>query len=201
LTDIVPIRHSRVASIINAVFHPAVICIPTLLIILSGEDPQRIAIWSAVSLVVLLVPALIVIWLLQRQGRLTYQRETRLPIYVTGISAVVVNLLIMIVWDAPQILIACFATLLIWLPVQVIVNQWITKLSAHTAVVAGCLTGLLVAGKIAPVPGIVIVVICVLLVGYARIVTRNHTLQQVILGAIIGTLPVLVVFPLVMQAS
>jgi membrane-associated phospholipid phosphatase len=49
-------------------------------------------------------------------------------------------------------------------------------------------------------PGIIVTAICLLLVGYARIVTRNHTLQQVVLGAIIGTLPVLIVFPLVMQA-
>jgi membrane-associated phospholipid phosphatase len=188
------------ASIINVIFHPAVICIPTLLIILSGDDPQRIALWSVVSLIVLLVPALIVIGWLQRQGRLTYQRATRLPIYITGIAAVIVNLLIMIAWDAPQVLIACFATLLVWLPVQISVNQWVTKLSAHTAVVAGCLTGLLVAGKIALLPGIIVTAICLLLVGYARIVTRNHTLQQVVLGAIIGTLPVLIVFPLVMQA-
>lgn len=201
MTDVVPIRHSRFASMINVIFHPAVICIPTLLIILSGEDPQQVILWSVVSLIVLLVPALIVIGWLQRQGRLTYQRATRLPIYITGIAAVIVNLLVMIAWDAPQVLIACFATLLVWLPVQIVVNQWITKLSAHTAVVAGCLTGLVVAGKVALLPGIIVTVFCLLLVGYARIVTRNHTLQQVVLGAIIGTLPVLVVFPLVMQMS
>src|SRR5690606_6521265 len=101
---------------------------------------------AGISLAVLLIPPLTLIYVLRRRGRMTYQRTTRTPIYLLGIACIVLNLIIFQVWGAPRILTACFATLLVWLPLQLAINTWVTKISAHTAVVTGCGVGLIAAG-------------------------------------------------------
>ena len=67
----------------------------------------------------------------------------------------------------------------------------------RSAVAAGCYTGLLVLGKLANPVILIVLTALVILTLWARVVTRNHTLTQVIMGVLVGALPVLVVFPVV----
>jgi membrane-associated phospholipid phosphatase len=86
------------------------------------------------------------------------------------------------------------ATLAVWLPLQLAINHRITKISAHTGVASGCFTALVLFGKLGNaliVTGILLIV----LIAWARLMTKNHTLLQVILGCVVGAGSVLLVFP------
>jgi membrane-associated phospholipid phosphatase len=105
---------------------------------------------------------------------------------------------LLVVLDAPLKLVACIAALLVWLPLQLIINTHVTKVSTHTAVVTGCMMGLLLLGELNSLllaAGAVAVVVLTL---WARVVTRHHTWQQVAMGILTGAIPVLIVFPLLL---
>jgi hypothetical protein len=199
MNEIVPDERNRVAVLISRVFHPAVIGIPTLLAILSEMPLDQMLGWMALMLGILLVPNVLLQWWLQRRGQYVYQRGTRVPLYIIGWLSVLICLGILTVLQAPRVLIACLLALLVWVPVQLFINQVFTKISIHTAVVSGCLTGLWVLGKLT-LPLLAIAAILILIgTAWARMETKNHTLLQVVLGALVGGVPVLLVFPLVMR--
>ncbi|MEO8396275.1 MAG: hypothetical protein ABI700_25005, partial [Chloroflexota bacterium] len=65
-------------------------------------------------------------------------------------------------------------------------------------VVAGCYTALLILGRLETLPLQIALFALVIITLWARVITRNHTIPQVILGVLVGVLPVLLVFPLVL---
>ncbi|MFN8529777.1 MAG: hypothetical protein U0670_14315 [Anaerolineae bacterium] len=92
-------------------------------------------------------------------------------------------------------MIACMGALLVWAPLQWAINRWVTKISAHGN------RGLLhrVAARQAGRTRVILLVLLglIVLTLWARVVTRNHTVPQVIMGVLVGALPVLIVFPVV----
>ena len=199
MNDVLPDNQNRIATLISRIFHPAVMGIPTLLAILNDLSFSQIFGWMIFILSILLIPNVVLQLILQRQGRYVYQRGTRRPLYVVGWLSVLGCLILLIALGAPRVLIACVLALLLWVPVQLFINQTVTKISIHTAVVSGCLTGLLVLGKL-DMPLLKILAASILiLTAWARMETKNHTLLQVTLGALVGCLPVLIVFPLVLH--
>ena len=199
MNDILPDNRNRIANFISHIFHPAVVGIPTLFAILSEMSLSESIGWIGVMLGILLVPNIVLQVILQRRGRFVYQRQTRLPMYLVGWFSVLICLVLLILLSAPKVLIACLLALLVWIPFQLIINQVFTKISIHVAVVSGCLTGLLVLGKLdSPMLKLIALVILVL-TAWARIETKNHTLLQVALGAVVGCLPVLIMFPIVLR--
>ena len=98
-------------------------------------------------------------------------------------------------------LIASLTALAVWLPFQLVINTFVTKVSAHTAVMAGCYSGLLFLGRLDSWELRIGVLLLVLAVVWARVVTKNHTATQVIMGLVVGVLPVLVVFPLMLNGA
>ena len=199
MIDPEPDHSNRLAFYVGRIFHPYIICVPTLIAVLSDLPPNQILVWTSLVLAVILLPTLLFGIYLQRRGRLFHQRPTRTPLYLSGWLSVLVCLVMLILLDAPQVLIACLTTLAVWLPVQFEINAYITKLSAHAAVAAGCYTGLLLLGKLTnPLVQWGLLVFVAVTV-WARVTTRNHSVAQVILGLLVGTLPVLIVFPLVLS--
>ena len=199
MNDVLPDNQNRIADLTSRIFHPAVMGIPTLLAILNEMSFSQILGWMTLILGILLIPNVVLQLILQRQGRYVYQRGTRGPLYIVGWLSVLVCLILLIALGAPRVLIACLLALLVWVPVQLFINQTVTKISIHSAVVSGCLTGLLVLGRL-DMPLLKILVVSILiLTAWARMETKNHTLLQVTLGALVGCLPVLIVFPLVLH--
>jgi membrane-associated phospholipid phosphatase len=88
--------------------------------------------------------------------------------------------------DAPRRLMFSLLCLVIWVPFQSAVNARFTKISAHTAVIAGICTALVAMGELNTVPLVLSAVAVVLAVGWARMVTGHHTLQQVSLGILVS---------------
>lgn len=199
MNDILPDNRNPWAKLIGFIFHPAVVGAPTLLAILSDMSLAESIRWIGLMLGVLLIPNILLQVVLQRKGRFVYQRQTRLPMYSVGWVSVLVCLMFLIGLSAPRVLIACLLALLVWIPFQLFINQTLTKISIHVAVISGCLTGLLVLNKLESPILKLLAIIIVVLTAWARIKTKNHTRLQVVLGAVVGCLPVLIVFPLVLR--
>jgi hypothetical protein len=199
MNDIQPTYQNRIATAISLIFHPAVVGLPTLLAILNEMSFAEILGWTVLILGILLIPNVILQLILQRRGRFVYQRGTRKPMYIVGWLSVFICLVILIILNAPRVLVACLLALLVWIPAQLVINQALTKISIHTAVISGCLTGLLVLDRLDTPFLKVLAAIILILTAWARMETKNHTLAQVALGALVGSLPVLIVFPLVLR--
>lgn len=200
MTDPIPDHTNRVAYILGRVFHPAIICIPTLALILSDLPLLDAILWTVLVAGIVTVPGLITIALLKRQDRYVYQRQTRCPVYIVAWLSVVTCSVVIWLLDGPVTLRICVATLAVWLPVQLLINTYYTKISTHVAVAVGCATGLWMLEKLNTLFLQVTVLVIVLLTIWARVTTRNHTVQQVILGLMVGAGSVLVVFPLLQGA-
>jgi hypothetical protein len=58
MNDPVPDYRNRIAFIIGRVFHPYIICVPTLFAVLDGLTLVEAARWSAIVLFILLTPGM-----------------------------------------------------------------------------------------------------------------------------------------------
>ncbi|MDX2137282.1 MAG: hypothetical protein SF123_04245 [Chloroflexota bacterium] len=196
----VPDTQKRIANWVGRVFHPAVIAVPTLALVLSDLGWQAALYWSAVTLPIVLLPGLLLVGYLRTRGKYTYQRRTRTPLYITAWLSVIAAAALTAMLGAPRVLLACLLTLAVWLPVQLAVNTFITKISTHAAVVMGCISGLLLLGKLPTLPWQLLGLGMLLLVAWARVHDRNHTVRQVVLGILVALVSVLGVFPLVLRS-
>ena len=179
MTDVRPDNRHRVAYLVGRIFHPYIICIPTLIAVLSDLPPDQVLGWSALVLSMLLLPTLTFGFYLQRRGQELYQRQIRNPLYLLGWLSVLVCLALIVGLEGPRVLIACLGALAVWVPLQGLINALITKLSAHAAVAAGCYTGLLLLGKLDNLAVRWLLLAFVLVTVWSRVRTKNHTFPQV----------------------
>lgn len=197
--DVTPDNTNRIAYLIGRIFHPYLICIPTIFAILSDMPFAEAVKWSLLVLGIVLTPGILAsAYVAIRHKRYIYQRSTRGPLYFIGFMSVLTCLLILVVFNAPRILIASLITLVIWVPAQMLINRYVTKISAHAGVVAGCATALLLAGKLNHPVLLVLMILVAVITMWSRVETKNHTVPQVVMGFLVGALPVLIVFPLML---
>lgn len=190
----VPDNSKRIAYFIGLGLHPAPIAVGTLLILLWGLPLIDTIRWTALIAGVVLIPIFVTTAYLHRRDRYTYQRLSRKPLYIVAWIDVAICLGLILVFNGPAILGICMATLLVWLPLQLGINQLVTKISIHMGVASGCFAALWIVGKLTPLLTLTGIAV-LLLLGWARIQTKNHTAGQVILGCVVGFGSVLVVFP------
>ncbi|MFJ8625155.1 hypothetical protein ACIRD3_20240 [Kitasatospora sp. NPDC093550] len=110
-------------------------------------------------------------------------RQRRLTVLPFIMGSVLISFAVMILLDAPSdmtaMVLAMFASLI---PILVITAWW--KVSVHTAVAAGAVVCLAVAlGPLWLLLGPVVAVI-----GWSRVVLRDHTTAQTVVGAAVGAL-------------
>lgn len=198
MTELVPDQSNRFAVIVGRVLHPYFLPIPTVFAILDGLPFQQALGWAAIVLALVLLPGITYAAYLEHHGHLLHERRTRGPLYLVGWISVLVCLAVVVTFQAPRALIASIATLAIWAPLQLAINAWVTKISTHAAVAVGCYTALLILGRLETPFLQIFLLALVVLTLWARVVTKNHTIRQVVLGTLVGALPVLLVFPLVL---
>lgn len=198
MTELVPDQRNRLAVVVGRVLHPYLLPIPTVFAILDGLPLLQAVGWAAIVLAIILLPGMMYAAYLERRGHRLYERGTRGPLYLVGWISILICLAIVIGLQAPRALVASVATLAVWAPLQLAINTWITKISTHAAVAAGCFTGLIVLGKSGTLFVELLLLTLVIITLWARVVTRNHTLSQAILGALVATATVLVIFPLIL---
>ncbi|GAB4531509.1 MAG: hypothetical protein OHK0046_52300 [Anaerolineae bacterium] len=190
---------NRLAYLLGRLLHPFVVAIITLLIVLRQVPFSEAVLWTGLIGSVLIIPLAVMIVVMQRRQQYTYQRQVRGPLYALGWLSIVLCLVLTLALNAPTVLVACMAALLVWVPLQAFINARFTKVSTHVAVVTGCAVGVLLLEPRVSVPGLLITVVLIGSTAWARIVTRHHTATQVALGILTGALPVLVTFPLLLR--
>jgi membrane-associated phospholipid phosphatase len=111
----------------------------------------------------------------------TLPREQRRTPLLVGLASVTIGLVLLLWLAAPRELLALVAAGAAGLIVSVTISLW-WKMSIHTAVAAGAVTVLvLVFG-----PALITTAPLVAIVGWARVQLRDHSVGQVVGGALIG---------------
>ena len=149
--------------------------------------------WAFLAMTLSVLPVFLGIVYLVRNGRVdaisTNIREQRTRIYLLAGFCAVVCYVILVYSGAPPILAAGFIAGLSTTAIFMLINLW-WKISLHTALVAASATVLVMlygwsaAVTLALVP----------LTAWARIELEYHSLAQAVIGAILATLIVIVVF-------
>ncbi|MFG1953730.1 phosphatase PAP2 family protein [Micromonospora sp. NPDC048830] len=125
------------------------------------------------------------IWWGVRRGRLSDHhirvREQRRTPLVYGLVSVLVGLALLVGFHAPQPVIA-MVVVMFGLGLAVTVVNLVWKLSIHAAVAAGSAAVLIIVLG----PNLLLAAPAVALVGWSRVQLRDHTIGQVIAGAVVG---------------
>jgi hypothetical protein len=192
LIDPVPHNRSRLGTWLSMIFHPFTVFIPALFVVLKDTELAVAVGWVAFIAIIILVPALTLIHLARREGRYTYQREMRHPLYAVFWVSMVLCVGLAVTLDAPERLVFALLALVVWGPLQAVINARLTKISAHTAVVTGILTALVLMGDLDSPLLVTGAVGIVCATAWARVVTGHHTLLQVTLAVPVSVVAVLV---------
>lgn len=199
MNDAIPDNSNKIAYFIGLIFHPGLIGIPTLLLILDNLPLKDAIFWTTLMTAILILPGFLLVQVYKRRGRYSYQRELRGVLYSVGWISIIVCLAVLWVLNAPRVLIVCVAALAVWVPLQLGINHYFTKISAHAATAAGCATGLLMLGELPTFAAQMVALGLVIMIAWARVITKNHTVLQVTLGTLLGAGVVLIVFPIFLR--
>lgn len=192
-------RADQFAEVVSLVFHPLIVVIPTMVIaiIQRGNTIWQSIFWTLLAVCVVNLPMAILIFYGVRSGRYSDPsvsiREQRTSIYAVGGLFLVILLMILIIGKAPMILTACLVSAVLSTAIAYVINRS-TKLSLHSAAMAGCTTVLLLS---VPALGLGMAVFTPL-VGWARIRLKHHTPVQILIGWMVPMLCVLTVFHLLL---
>jgi phosphotransferase system glucose/maltose/N-acetylglucosamine-specific IIC component len=196
VTDPVPHNNNRLGYWLGMIFHPFTVFIPALIVVLKDTEPLAAVGWVVFMAVIILVPALTLIRLARRRGRYTYQRGMRHPLYGMFWASMVLCVGLAKLLDAPGRLVFSLLALVVWVPLQAVINARLTKISAHTAVVTGILTALFLMGDLDSPLLVIGAVGIVCATAWARVVTGHHSVLQVCLGIVASTAAVAAAFAL-----
>lgn len=192
-------KADRMAEIISYVFHPLLIVVPTLVIAMVqlGSTVWEAIFWTVLSIAIVNLPMALLLFWGVRSGKYSDAsvsiREQRTSIYAVGGTCLVILLAVLIIGKAPVVIIACLVSAVIATVLGYVINRY-TKLSLHSAAMAGCTAVLL---WTAPLIGVVMAV-CAPLVGWARIRLKHHTPVQILIGWMVSMICVFVVFRLML---
>ena len=187
------------ATAVSYIFHPLLVVIPTLVIAMTrlGSTVWQALFWTVLSIAIVNLPMALLLFWGVRSGKYSDAsvsiREQRTSIYAVGGTCLVILLSVLIIGKAPPVIIACLISAVIATVVGYWVNRY-TKLSLHSAAMAGCTAVLL---WTAPLIGVIMAVFAPL-VGWARIHLKHHTPAQILIGWMLSMICVFVVFILVL---
>jgi membrane-associated phospholipid phosphatase len=189
-------RADRLAEAISLVFHPLVVVVPTMVVLMlqQGIAPLPSLFWAFLSVCIANLPLAFLIFYGFRSGRYSNLsvsiREQRHSIYAFYGLSIVILLVILVFGRAPMILTVCWIAAILTTALGYLINQRFTKLSLHSVGMAGCATVLILT---IPMLGVVMALFAPL-VGWARIRLKHHTPLQIFIGWAISMLCVLIVF-------
>lgn len=189
----------KLAEVVSYVFHPLLVVIPTLVIAMVrlGSTLGQAIFWTVLSIAIVNVPMALLLFWGVRSGKYSDAsvsvREQRTSIYAVGGACLVILLAVLIIGKAPVVIIACLISAVIATALGYWINRY-TKLSLHSAAMAGCTAVLL---WTAPMIGVIMAVFAPL-VGWARIRLKHHTPVQILIGWMVSMICVFVVFQLML---
>ena len=188
----------KLARIITDLFGPAQV-VGALLIVVALDSTQTVAAaigWSLLTVgIAVLIPFAYVLRGVRRRHLTDIhvgQREQRSTPILIGIGSIFVSLALLIILGAPRELVALVAAMTAGLLVTLLVTlAW--KISVHAAVASGAVVILaLVFGPVWLAMGVLAGLIC-----WARVKLTDHSVPQVVAGAVLGAVVAAVVFTLI----
>lgn len=191
MTDPIPHNRNRLGVVLGVVFHPMTIFVPALFVVMKGIDLRTAVAWIAFVAAMTVIPLAALLYRVHQRNQRAYHRHARHSMYIGFWLCMVASTLIAVLGDAPRRLLFTLAVLLIWVPIQFTVNILYTKISAHTAVIAGIMTSFAVMGELDHILLVVGAGLAVIATAWARMSTGNHSLKQVTLGVVVSTTSVL----------
>ncbi len=185
----------RIANLTSNIFNPFLIGL-VLILLVSYEATSSVfeAIkWSLLLTALSILPIFLFASYLVRHDRLdsvfANVRKQRVRIYALALILSGVNCIILLSLEAPLILLALCVAGFSANAIFMCVNLW-WKISLHTAFITAAVTLLLILYGFVSTPFIVLIP----LAAWARIELEHHSLAQVVTGALLATLILLVVF-------
>jgi membrane-associated phospholipid phosphatase len=193
-TNIVESRSYAIGRQLSRIFHP--ITMNMLTFLLAGyfglEQPKGLA-WAVACILTLVIPPTAFYTIRLRQGAYGDEdvsiRQQRNELYVFGFVWLVVASAALIPLGLPYALLAVLVVALTQGVIGGIINLF-WKISVHAASVATAATVAIVYMRTLGI----ILWICAVAVGWARVRTNNHTPLQVLMGFLIAATTVFVVF-------
>jgi len=185
----------RIANLTSNILNPFLVSLVLILLLSfkstsSAVDAVK---WSLISIAVSILPVFGVIIYLVRSQKLESAfinvRKQRTKIYLLAGVCAGIGCIILPYLEASSTLIATFVAGLSAVVVFMCIN-FLWKISLHTALITASVAILIILyGSIAA-----ITVVLVLLIAWARIELKHHSLAQVAAGALLAALIVVVVF-------
>lgn len=193
-----PLRR-RVAAVVTEVGSPAVVVVLLPLAVAwhaTGHRPGATLLWGLVIAVFSSALPMLVVVRGARRGRWdghhVRNREGRLLPLSLGLGSTALGLAILLAGRAPRDVIALDLAMLVTLFACLVVTRW-WKVSLHAAVAGGAVATLaLLYG-----PPLLVLAAGVALVAWSRVEVGDHTVSQVVGGALLGPVVGGVVFLLV----
>ena len=187
----------RLAVTISVLFNPFLLPIASILLIVRTSVPtmQQGLLWMVIVILFASVLPMLFILLLFRRGqlsdfRLTVREQRAKPLIFSLVSALV-GIGILYFLDVPrEIVWLCIACVINGVVLTLITQVW--KISFHSGVAAGCMTGLatLISGQF------VYLFILLPFIAWARVHRKRHTYLQTIIAAPIAVASTAVVLQL-----
>jgi len=185
----------KMGRIISNILNPFLVC-TVMCIILAIEATNHIADaikWIAITVAVSVVPVFAVVIYLVRRKKLDSifinPREKRTIIYLLASVLAGVGCFILYYLDAPELMLASFLAGLVAVVIFTVINLY-WKISLHTAFMSGSSTILTI---VYGIPGALTILLLILL-GWSRMQLKLHTLSQVVVGALLPAVVVVVTF-------
>jgi len=179
---------SRVARTVTEVCSPAIVVVLLPIAVAWHATGHRVGptvLWGLVVAVFSSVLPMVFIMRGARLGRWdghhVRNREGRLVPLVLALGSTAVGLAILLFGHAPRDVIALDVAMLVTLFACTIVTRW-WKISLHSAVSGGAVATLTLLYGPLWLAGVAIVI----LIGWSRVAIGDHTVTQVIAGALIG---------------
>lgn len=171
------------------VFAPAVVVVAVSFLVglHAGETVGAGLLWGLLAAMFSSVIPFGAILLGVRRGRLTdhhvgRREQRRIPLLI-ALASVLIGLAVLAIAGAPREMLALVTSMFVSLAVTLAVTHW-WKVSAHAAVASG---GAVIAALTFG-PALLVSYVAVAIVCWSRVELRDHTVAQVLVGAVLGLL-------------
>ena len=192
------LRRRRFARTLTEVGAPAVVLVlaPVLVALHSAPSmPVGLAWGATAALFFGLIPFAYVLWGVRRGAWADHhvgERQQRKPVFVFALASMLVGLGVLWLGNAPRDLTALLVTLLVQAALALAITL-VWKVSLHAWVSTIGATALVIVYGVVAVPLWPVLVA----VGWSRVELRDHTTAQVSVGALLGGLLTLAIFPVI----
>lgn len=192
----IQIDETRIARLLSLILHPFLVSPLSIVLILwlDRGDPLEALGWAALCAAFVVAPASIYLWDKLRKRQYTDAdvsvREHRNGFYLFGGLCMAACFATLLWLDAPGVLIAGFSASLAALVVAVVLNRAGLKVSIH----AGAMAGVTAAAAFYSLPLALLLAVGTLVVSWARLVTKRHTITQAVVGWAVALVCVAAVF-------